>query len=309
MVGVLGGCSSDPKPPEAELRAAEAKANEPAALPTEPTSPQVASLLPVDPQRVQWFRALRPGVAPRRVALFTAFDAQVQAPVLRSLGWSKGDGEVRLWPGPRAVWFWPQGLAETAYRVWAPTRSWDDGRGQRHGLEQVRVPLGVIEAVRTERSAGTLRVLHWLAPQRGLVRLEVLRNEERILTLELLSESTREGQGSLPRSTPEETWASILRAVEHFDWQGLEALVSPTLLRRLDGPRGAVEPLLGKPSGLPRLRAFLELGLERFPGLNPNPEGGVAHLRAGSRRGPVQLVFRADDGGWRWSGVAAHPRK
>ncbi|MCA8923318.1 MAG: hypothetical protein KDD82_15990 [Planctomycetes bacterium] len=302
-VTALAGCSSEPAPPPPP------PVVEPMEAPTDlaQPSPEVASLLPVDPQQVLWYVATRPGAPPQRVALFSAFDPQVQGRVLRSLGWSRNGGEVRLWPGSRAIWFWPQGLAQTAYRVWAPARSWDDGRGQRHGQDVVEVPAGRLPAVRTERRGGALRVQHWLSPGLGLVRLEVSRGERSLLLLELCAVSTRALTRDPPASSPEEAWTSVQAAVEHLDAQALEALVAPEVLQRLDGPEGAVGSLLGRSDGFPRLRAYLELSLARRPG-DPALEGAaLARLPAASRAGPVTLEFRAEAGRWRWTALQPWP--
>ncbi|MEZ6184224.1 MAG: hypothetical protein R3F62_04335 [Planctomycetota bacterium] len=296
VAALVIGCGGDPAPVPAPRPEPEAQE-----VTQELPSPQVAELLPTDPERVSWFVARRPGDAPRRIALFTTFDDQLHLPVLGSLGWSHGEAEVRLRAGARAIWFWPAGLAQTAYRVWTPDRTWDEGRGRRYGPERVDVPCGRFEAVRTERLGGALEVVHWLAPDHGLVRLRVQRAGEVVLELELTDEAEARRAPSGSRATPRATWAAIEGALRHLDGRALDACVTPELMRRLDGPRDAVQPLLGESLGHSRLEALLELGAEPEPGQPPAPDEDTARVRASSRQGPVWLVFTRDARGWRWS--------
>lgn len=291
----------------------------------------LARLLPLDPGLVRWLEVRRPGR--ERAGVAALFVARHRGrPYVDSVGLAEvGERGLRLWRGPDEVWVLPSGelgalLGQAPYRAWSVDPTWDDGpegRGRRVGVEVIEVAAGEVRAQRTDHQrAGDVTVRHHFAPERGLVRLEVLVRQEPALRLDLLEVGPRGApSGGYDAATPGALWRSVQAALRRVDVDGLAALMAPSLRRRertsvWERVRDLAPPSTGGDDDplAERVRAelgdLLELDVRvrapwrvegdeaTAPALFDAPGDDGGELR--TVRGQV-LLRRQPDGTWRWA--------
>lgn len=284
------------------------------------------SLLPIDAREVQWYAVWR-GDRAAEAALFAAEGAEGR-PFLDSAGLSApgaadGDVGLRLWPTGDELWVFPAGalgpeVGTVPYRAWAPETTWTDGadgRGRRGAPEVVETRAGQWRCVRTDHTRGDLTIRHFFAPERGLVRLEVLVRQAPRVRLDLVEVVPRGAPAEgYDASTPQALWRSVRAAIRRADMDGFEGLVAPALRR--PAPRRSLSSRVGPEDGDPRadrVRARLDevIALEllvRSTWTVTGDEAVAQGVIAGDRqKGELVrvrvLLARGADGAWRWNGV------
>lgn len=252
----LCGCEGGPEPdlaPDAELgsqaahEAADHVDDEAAAAARrarEGARRELSRLCPVDERAVLWFEALRRGSERATLAAFFAASGGAGAgPYLDSVGLAApGEPSLTMLRSREEVWIVPRGalgeeLGHAPYRALTPDPLWDDGtegRGRRAAPERIETRLGPLEVVRTEHTrSGDIGVRHFFAPDRGLVRLEVVVRQETVLRLELTEVAPRERPaGGYDVASPSALWRSVREAIRRLDVEALGRLMAPELHAR-----------------------------------------------------------------------------
>ncbi len=212
---------------------------------------EAAALLPLEADRVLWYRATTTvstpqGPAPyaREVALFTTRGPSGETVLEVVGGLAAPWDELGFWRGPREVValleagagggsVFLRGREPTARggaRLWAPDPTWDSSRGRRLGWEQV----GEWRALRTEHGRASEQLLRtWLARDVGIVQLEVVIEDARALLLELVERGPRGAPGGgYDASSPRDLWKSVTLALRRLDVDAFDSLLGPALRRR-----------------------------------------------------------------------------
>jgi hypothetical protein len=232
--------------PDASHESAEESAE--ARAKREADAREVAALLPLEAGRVLWYRATTTvstpqGPAPyvREVALYTTRGPSGEALLELVGGLAAPWDALCFWRGPREVAALHEGggsvflhgrepTARGGTRLWTPDPTWDANRGRRLGWEQV----GEWRAMRTEHGrAGEQLLRTWLARDVGVVQLEVIVEETRVLLLELVERGPRGAPGGgYDASSPGALWKSLTVALRRLDVDAFEALLGPALRQR-----------------------------------------------------------------------------
>jgi hypothetical protein len=274
---------------------------------------------------VLWYRATLPATAetPRQerdVALFAVWNRSVGL-YLESLGLGTRPGEgLRFLVQGRELRVLTPGSGFAYSREKHVVYSEKEGGGE---LVSIETAIGRLEALRLDLREGAAKTRYWFVPGRGLMRMEVEVDDERVLALEFLKEvprgRPREGYRT---DRPDRMWASLNRALIRLDVDSLESFLAPSLRARLRRPAWSVIEKLGGPPA----PADVDLVAERIRWMVPDlldvrlqPTGKwivdeksrpprasaeallTARLDGGVRRTKAKIILERRNGAWQWS--------